>query len=1140
MAQSGTVMRAGTRRQRTVKPEAQADSESEKNIKPRLRPRKLKAMDFYESDSEDDSDGDPPAIHKWLMDIPTKPEVKTYLTAGIYAGSKKVHRRKFKFVLPNQRFFKGWNEETDFKLPPNIYNSLYPCTSVCGWKTLRRNAWTREASPTFDRGKSFPSCVCVESCDEDCLNRASNIECDPTVCPFGTVDCGNRALQKQSELPAPYTDASIPYPGGKLLYKRGYEVFATGHKGYGLRAVREYEPHELICEYTGEVITTNEMTHRMATIYSHTSKYYCLSFVGGLVIDSGRKGSEARFVNHSCNPNCEMQKWYVKGVPRIGLYAGDNPIPAGTELTYDYNFDIFKGAIGQKCYCGEPNCRGVIGKRVDKQKLPFRLKISVKKPVEKVIERPKEKLFVRSLRPRRAIKMPKVATPTRAERAAMRAQAMESAFEKRKGVTTHSPATPMTPDSSVHSFDSENDHASSQTSTQEFDSDFDEDQSDSEMPVAVAAVKQKKPDSRGGSRNYRAAAHLRERNTGGSQQPSRQSSRQSNRRVSRREPDPPKNAVTRRRSSRLKGKVSYDADEPSSGEEGRNGDSPDKKVDEEYQKKRKTKRGSKPDNSTESLRALRHRRRTEEITDAEIEPPLKRRRRGRPAQNDELKVVETAIRGQYIDDELENTKLEDVLRNKTIHVPSNIPPPVQPLRNLQNNPISETQADPVLELNREKYTERNIASREEIKRALKETPSDASSPENAENNVGPSRSARSTSPARPASAVSKPHSSRQQPTFRAQPQPPQKTTPVGHMPHRVLFTPGRLRQEREQQHRELQQAQGRTPYVQQVLTSQDQTAHPPVHDLSKEALDQASKENLSDEKLTQSQEGVSHSPTHDSRGQNLVQPTLQPPAHPSEGSAMSPQTKVPQQVSPRAPIPPLNASQSFSQIPQHIPVQQSIPLSSQPQGPMHTLAPIPKHTPPALHPRESLMPHAVMPPGPTQYFNPFATPPQGPPVILMPGQTIPGTPFTGQQQVPYYLFQWPINGNQLPDAQLAQNYKIQMMKQQPQAHGPMPFPVCGIPSQHEIPQYLHALPYPLVQQPGQYAQPVMMNQNASSKVPQAQASVTTGQGSSQPHPCDPAKASNSERSENSNPINGAPTNRHKPEQNASSSLAQVA
>lgn len=63
-----------------------------------------------------------------------------------------------------------------------------------------------------------------------------------------------------------------------------------------------------------------------------------MEFNQGMILDATR-GSLARFVNHSCNPNCEMVKRNVSGRPRMALFAGEFGVMTGEELTYDYNFE---------------------------------------------------------------------------------------------------------------------------------------------------------------------------------------------------------------------------------------------------------------------------------------------------------------------------------------------------------------------------------------------------------------------------------------------------------------------------------------------------------------------------------------------------------------------------------------------------------------------------------------------------------------------------------------------------------------------------------------------------------------------------------------------------------------------------------
>lgn len=94
--------------------------------------------------------------------------------------------------------------------------------------------------------------------------------------------------------------------------------------------------------------------------YANDTHHYCLHLDGGLVIDGHRMGGDGRFVNHSCEPNCEMQKWSVHGLPRMALFASRD-IKPGEELTYDYNFALFNPSEGQQCRCGSSACRGVIG-----------------------------------------------------------------------------------------------------------------------------------------------------------------------------------------------------------------------------------------------------------------------------------------------------------------------------------------------------------------------------------------------------------------------------------------------------------------------------------------------------------------------------------------------------------------------------------------------------------------------------------------------------------------------------------------------------------------------------------------------------------------------------------------------------------
>jgi SET domain-containing protein len=78
-------------------------------------------------------------------------------------------------------------------------------------------------------------------------------------------------------------------------------------------------------------------------------------------IDATARGGLARFVNHSCSPNCVILVWQVLGEPRAGLFAGPAGIQFDEELNFDYNFTPFSKGQLQPCHCGTQACRGFVG-----------------------------------------------------------------------------------------------------------------------------------------------------------------------------------------------------------------------------------------------------------------------------------------------------------------------------------------------------------------------------------------------------------------------------------------------------------------------------------------------------------------------------------------------------------------------------------------------------------------------------------------------------------------------------------------------------------------------------------------------------------------------------------------------------------
>nr|XP_005992405.1 PREDICTED: histone-lysine N-methyltransferase, H3 lysine-36 and H4 lysine-20 specific isoform X1 [Latimeria chalumnae]XP_005992406.1 PREDICTED: histone-lysine N-methyltransferase, H3 lysine-36 and H4 lysine-20 specific isoform X1 [Latimeria chalumnae] len=197
----------------------------------------------------------------------------------------------------------------------------------------------------------IPRCNCKASdenpcgLDSECINRMLMYECHPNVCPAGE-GCQNQCFTKRN------------YPH--------VEIFRTMGRGWGLCSKVDLKKGEFVNEYVGELIDEEECRARIKHAQENDiSNFYMLTLDKDRIIDAGPKGNHARFMNHSCQPNCETQKWTVNGDTRVGLFALCD-IPAGSELTFNYNLECL-GNGKTVCKCGSPNCSGFLGVRPKNQ-----------------------------------------------------------------------------------------------------------------------------------------------------------------------------------------------------------------------------------------------------------------------------------------------------------------------------------------------------------------------------------------------------------------------------------------------------------------------------------------------------------------------------------------------------------------------------------------------------------------------------------------------------------------------------------------------------------------------------------------------------------------------------------------------------
>lgn len=142
--------------------------------------------------------------------------------------------------------------------------------------------------------------------------------------------------------------------------RRRLALRRSGIHGRGVFA-REFIPAGTrLIEYKGERITEEEGDARYPLDPSVPYHTFLFEIDDGVVIDAGRKGNMARWINHSCEPNCDA----VIEDARIFIESVRD-IEPGEELTYDYNFVLEERhtpAAKRKypCECGSPGCRGTM------------------------------------------------------------------------------------------------------------------------------------------------------------------------------------------------------------------------------------------------------------------------------------------------------------------------------------------------------------------------------------------------------------------------------------------------------------------------------------------------------------------------------------------------------------------------------------------------------------------------------------------------------------------------------------------------------------------------------------------------------------------------------------------------------------
>ena len=147
----------------------------------------------------------------------------------------------------------------------------------------------------------------------------------------------------------PACDGELRLQGVSDLMKIQVRVGPSHIAGQGLFAAQNIPKGTRIIQHIGEKISSRERARRLAA-----GNAYIFHLTYRYAIDGQTLDNTARYINHSCDPNCEVEKtsntiWIV----------AMRDIAAGEELSYNYGYDA-RNYQENPCHCGTPNCCGYI------------------------------------------------------------------------------------------------------------------------------------------------------------------------------------------------------------------------------------------------------------------------------------------------------------------------------------------------------------------------------------------------------------------------------------------------------------------------------------------------------------------------------------------------------------------------------------------------------------------------------------------------------------------------------------------------------------------------------------------------------------------------------------------------------------
>ncbi|WP_395770754.1 SET domain-containing protein [Arenimonas sp.] len=146
-----------------------------------------------------------------------------------------------------------------------------------------------------------------------------------------------------------------------------FEVRRSKIHGSGVFAAKNIKKGEFIIEYKG-LLRSHEEVDAAYDGEDETGHTFLFTLNEDFVLDANIKGNEARWINHSCDPNCDSEHIDAedgdKSKDRIEIKA-IRDIKAGDELSYNYGIRLVERHTSKlkklwACLCGSPKCTGTM------------------------------------------------------------------------------------------------------------------------------------------------------------------------------------------------------------------------------------------------------------------------------------------------------------------------------------------------------------------------------------------------------------------------------------------------------------------------------------------------------------------------------------------------------------------------------------------------------------------------------------------------------------------------------------------------------------------------------------------------------------------------------------------------------------